>query len=89
MAVETAALDELGKLARRTLVIGGAAGAVWAPPRSSSCCPRGPGDRHRQRRQRGRFTMPVARVFPAADLAQAHRVSEVGHVRGKLVVSVA
>jgi NADPH:quinone reductase-like Zn-dependent oxidoreductase len=37
----------------------------------------------------GRFTMPVARVFPLADLAEAHRVSEAGHVRGKLVVSVA
>ena len=33
--------------------------------------------------------MPVARVFPLADLAEAHRVSEAGHVRGKLVVSVA
>ena len=35
----------------------------------------------------GRFTMPVAEVFALADLAQAHRVSETGHVRGKLVTS--
>jgi NADPH:quinone reductase-like Zn-dependent oxidoreductase len=33
-----------------------------------------------------RFTMPVARTFPFTDLAEAHRLSETGHVRGKLVV---
>jgi NADPH:quinone reductase-like Zn-dependent oxidoreductase len=37
----------------------------------------------------GRFTMPVAGLFALADLAEAHRISEAGHVRGKLVVSVA
>jgi NADPH:quinone reductase-like Zn-dependent oxidoreductase len=32
-----------------------------------------------------RFTMPVARTFPLTDLAEAHRLSETGHIRGKLV----
>jgi hypothetical protein len=36
----------------------------------------------------GRFTMPVAGPFALADLAEAHRVSEAGHVRGKLVISL-
>jgi NADPH:quinone reductase-like Zn-dependent oxidoreductase len=34
----------------------------------------------------GRFTMPVARTWPLDQLAEAHRFSEGGHVRGKLVV---
>jgi NADPH:quinone reductase-like Zn-dependent oxidoreductase len=34
----------------------------------------------------GAFTMPVAQVWPFSQLAKAHRVSESGHVRGKLVV---
>jgi NADPH:quinone reductase-like Zn-dependent oxidoreductase len=34
----------------------------------------------------GRFSMPVAHVWPLTQLAEAHRVSESGHVRGKLVV---
>ncbi|HEX3588497.1 MAG TPA: NADP-dependent oxidoreductase [Pseudonocardiaceae bacterium] len=36
----------------------------------------------------GRFSLPVARTFPLADVAQAHRVGEHGHVRGKLVLVV-
>jgi NADPH:quinone reductase-like Zn-dependent oxidoreductase len=36
----------------------------------------------------GRFTMPVARTFPLADAPEAHRISEAGHVRGKLVLLV-
>jgi len=36
----------------------------------------------------GRFWLPVAQTFPLADVAQAHRVSEDGHVRGKLVLLV-
>jgi NADPH:quinone reductase-like Zn-dependent oxidoreductase len=36
----------------------------------------------------GRFSLPVARTFPLADVAEAHRVSEAGHVRGKLVLVV-
>ena len=36
----------------------------------------------------GRFSLPVARTFPLADVAKAHRVSEQGHVRGKLVLLV-
>ncbi|WP_328917713.1 MULTISPECIES: NADP-dependent oxidoreductase [unclassified Streptomyces] len=36
----------------------------------------------------GRFSLPVARTFPLAEIAQAHRVSEDGHVRGKLVLLV-
>jgi NADPH:quinone reductase-like Zn-dependent oxidoreductase len=36
----------------------------------------------------GRFSLPVAQTFPLAEIAQAHRVSEDGHVRGKLVLVV-
>jgi NADPH:quinone reductase-like Zn-dependent oxidoreductase len=36
----------------------------------------------------GRFSLPVAQTFPLAEIAQAHRVSEDGHVRGKLVLLV-
>ncbi len=34
----------------------------------------------------GRFSLPVAQTFPLAEVAQAHRVGEQGHVRGKLVL---
>jgi NADPH:quinone reductase-like Zn-dependent oxidoreductase len=34
----------------------------------------------------GRFTMPVAGIFPFSRAAEAHRLSEDGHVRGKLVL---
>jgi NADPH:quinone reductase-like Zn-dependent oxidoreductase len=36
----------------------------------------------------GRFSPPVAQTFPLASIAEAHRVSEDGHVRGKLVLVV-
>jgi NADPH:quinone reductase-like Zn-dependent oxidoreductase len=36
----------------------------------------------------GRFSLPVAQTFPLAGIAEAHRVSEDGHVRGKLVLLV-
>jgi NADPH:quinone reductase-like Zn-dependent oxidoreductase len=36
----------------------------------------------------GRFSLPVAQAFPLAEVAQAHRVGEEGHVRGKLVLLV-
>jgi NADPH:quinone reductase-like Zn-dependent oxidoreductase len=36
----------------------------------------------------GRFSLPVAQTFPLAEVAEAHRVSEDGHVRGKLVLLV-
>jgi NADPH:quinone reductase-like Zn-dependent oxidoreductase len=36
----------------------------------------------------GRFALPVAQTFPLADVAEAHRVSEQGLVRGKLVLVV-
>jgi NADPH:quinone reductase-like Zn-dependent oxidoreductase len=36
----------------------------------------------------GRFALPVAQTFPLAEVAQAHRVSEDGHARGKLVLLV-
>jgi NADPH:quinone reductase-like Zn-dependent oxidoreductase len=36
----------------------------------------------------GRFWLPVARAFPLAEVAEAHRVSEQGPVRGKLVLLV-
>jgi NADPH:quinone reductase-like Zn-dependent oxidoreductase len=34
----------------------------------------------------GRFSLPVAQTFPLAEIAEAHRISEGGHVRGKLVL---
>nr|WP_277989999.1 zinc-binding dehydrogenase [Streptomyces beijiangensis] len=36
----------------------------------------------------GRFSLPVAGTFPLADIAEAHRAGEDGHVRGKLVLLV-
>jgi NADPH:quinone reductase-like Zn-dependent oxidoreductase len=36
----------------------------------------------------GRFSLPVAQTFPLAGIAQAQRVGESGHVRGKLVLVV-
>ncbi|MFD3578950.1 NADP-dependent oxidoreductase [Streptomyces sp. NPDC058644] len=36
----------------------------------------------------GRFSLPVARTFPLAEVAKAHRVMEVGQARGKLVLLV-
>ncbi|HEY7250894.1 MAG TPA: NADP-dependent oxidoreductase, partial [Methylomirabilota bacterium] len=36
----------------------------------------------------GRFSLPVARTFPLAQIAQAHRAGEDGRVRGKLVLVV-
>ena len=34
----------------------------------------------------GEFTMPIARTFPFDQAPEAHRISEDGHVRGKLVL---
>ncbi|WP_327358953.1 NADP-dependent oxidoreductase [Streptomyces sp. NBC_01304] len=36
----------------------------------------------------GRFALPVAETYPLAEVAQAHRAGEAGHVRGKLVLLV-
>jgi len=36
----------------------------------------------------GKFALPVAHTFPLAEIAEAHRLSETGHVRGKLVLLV-
>ncbi|HEX3188241.1 MAG TPA: NADP-dependent oxidoreductase [Streptosporangiaceae bacterium] len=36
----------------------------------------------------GRFSLPVARTFPLAEIAQAHRAGEDGNVRGKLVLVI-
>jgi NADPH:quinone reductase-like Zn-dependent oxidoreductase len=36
----------------------------------------------------GRFSLPVAQTFPLAEVAAAHRVSEDGHLRGKLMLVV-
>lgn len=36
----------------------------------------------------GRFSLPVARTFPLTEVARAHRVSEDGQVRGKLVLVI-
>jgi NADPH:quinone reductase-like Zn-dependent oxidoreductase len=36
----------------------------------------------------GRFRLPVAQTFPLSDIAEAHRISQTGHPRGKLVLIV-
>jgi NADPH:quinone reductase-like Zn-dependent oxidoreductase len=36
----------------------------------------------------GRFWLPVDKTFPLAEIAEAHRISEHGHVRGRLVLVV-
>lgn len=36
----------------------------------------------------GRFWLPVDKTFPLAEIAEAHRVSEHGHVRGRLVLVI-
>lgn len=36
----------------------------------------------------GRFSLPVARTFRLAEVAEAHRVGAQGHPHGKLVLSV-
>jgi len=36
----------------------------------------------------GQFTLTVAQTFPLDQIAEAHRLSETGHVRGKLVLLV-
>jgi NADPH:quinone reductase-like Zn-dependent oxidoreductase len=36
----------------------------------------------------GRFSLPVAQAFPLAEIAEAHRAGEDGHVGGKLVLLV-
>jgi NADPH:quinone reductase-like Zn-dependent oxidoreductase len=36
----------------------------------------------------GRFRLPVGKTLPLDDIAEAHRLSETGHVRGKLVLLV-
>lgn len=39
--------------------------------------------------ERGRFSLVVSQEFPFEQAAEAHRLSETGHVRGKIVVTVA
>jgi len=36
----------------------------------------------------GRFSLPLAQTFPLEQIAEAHALSETGHVRGKLVLLV-
>jgi NADPH:quinone reductase-like Zn-dependent oxidoreductase len=36
----------------------------------------------------GRFWLPVERTYPLDEISQAHRVSEQGHVRGRLVLVI-
>ena len=36
----------------------------------------------------GRFSIPIAQTFPLEEIAEAHRLSETQHVRGKLVLLV-
>ncbi len=36
----------------------------------------------------GRFWLPVERTYPLGEISEAHRVSEYGHVRGRLVLVI-
>ena len=36
--------------------------------------------------EEGRFSIPIERTFPFSQAAEAHRLSETGHVRGKIVL---
>lgn len=36
----------------------------------------------------GRFALPVASTYPLAEIADAHRAGEDGHVRGRLVLVI-
>ncbi|MFB9838829.1 zinc-binding dehydrogenase, partial [Actinoallomurus acaciae] len=36
----------------------------------------------------GRFTVPVAAAFPLENAAAAHELSETGHARGKIVLTL-
>jgi NADPH:quinone reductase-like Zn-dependent oxidoreductase len=37
----------------------------------------------------GKLVLPTAQTFPLTDIAEAHRVSEAGHVRGRLILTIA
>ncbi|MEU8784435.1 NADP-dependent oxidoreductase [Streptomyces sp. NPDC048637] len=43
---------------------------------------------HARRAVEGRLAVPVVATFPLADAAKAQELSEAGHVRGKLVITV-
>jgi NADPH:quinone reductase-like Zn-dependent oxidoreductase len=36
----------------------------------------------------GRFWLPVERTYPLDEISEAHRASEYGHVRGRLVLVI-
>ena len=36
----------------------------------------------------GKIRKKIEKVFPLEQIAEAHRLSEAGHVRGKLVISI-
>jgi NADPH:quinone reductase-like Zn-dependent oxidoreductase len=88
IVVETAthALDQLGVGSGSTLLINGASGSVGSAAVQLAVA--------RGARvigeliESGRFSLPVAQTFPLAEVAEAHRVSEQGHLRGKLVLLV-
>lgn len=38
--------------------------------------------------EQGKFSLPVAETFPLSRAAEAHQISEAGHVRGKVVITI-
>ena len=38
--------------------------------------------------EEGKFSMPIARTFPLARAGEAHTISQGGHLRGKLILTV-
>jgi NADPH:quinone reductase-like Zn-dependent oxidoreductase len=94
-------LDLLGVRAGTTLLVNGAAGAVGssavqiAVSRGARVIGTASPGNHDYLRSLGaepttygEFTLPVAQTFPLDQIAEAHRLSETGHVRGKLVLLV-
>jgi NADPH:quinone reductase-like Zn-dependent oxidoreductase len=96
-AIETATrtLDALGVGAGSTLLVNGASGSVGSTAVQLAVV-RGarvigtasPLAGIGELIESGRFSLPVAQTFPLAQVAEAHRASEDGHVRGKLVLLV-
>ena len=69
---------------------------TWAKTAGSRCatcsCPSTPTaddklDELRVQAEQGELTLRVARTYPAADAADAHRALEAGGIRGRLVLT--
>jgi NADPH:quinone reductase-like Zn-dependent oxidoreductase len=66
----------------RALVSGKRLGIVSVKPRGGDL------DKINALIEAGKLRPVIEKVFPLEQIAEAHRVSEAGHVRGKLVVKI-